>query len=192
MHKNRLRQATTACWPSYNPYQPNCIARWRKWQKSNRIATPHRRNTNPEKPCLSECFIRLGQQCVSLRWCYVTVGCSASQPFRCLAYVTLHGVTSTQLRRTLTHIDVCLSYVHPSASQLWRSSSHHQRSYCRTPTDTGPFWPNTDVTLTDMNRGCDICVRKCSKMLEEFCDSPKFTDRPWLTLTQRKWNVGIS
>ena len=105
--------------------------------------------------------------------------------------MTLHGVTSTQLRRTLTHIDVCLSYVHPSASQLWRSSSHHQRSYCRTPTDTGPFWPNTDVTLTDMNRGCDICVRKCSKMLEEFCDSPKFTDRPWLTLTQRKWNVGI-
>ena len=59
-------------------------------------------------------------------------------------YVTLHGVTSTQQRGTLTHIGVCLSYLHPSTSQLWHSSSHHQRSYCHTPIDTCPFWRNSD------------------------------------------------
>ena len=56
---------------------------------------------------------------------------------------------------------------------------------------TDPYWLNTDVTLTDMNRGCDICVRKCWKSSALLCDSPKFTDWPWLTLTQRKWNEAL-
>ena len=73
MHKNRLRQATIAFWPSTNPHQPNCIAMWRK---SNWIATPIDVTQTLSNPACPSVFFRLGQQCVSLRWCYVTIGCS--------------------------------------------------------------------------------------------------------------------